>query len=135
MAGEGEPRKVSTCLVRVVPRRSTASQLPQMFSMDQKRSRGKRSEWALNDEDNEYLCMPRWDKFYGVRDREEIDSVEGGHDPKERALLGRADVLAVLLAEIIVRSSLPLVAPLVSPLVAPFFSSYLAKFGFTFMYI
>lgn len=105
MAGEGEPRKVSTCLVRVVPRRSTASQLPQMFFMDQKRSCGKRSEWAPNDEDNEYLCMPRWDKFHGVRSgRNRLRRRTTRRETRsgERALPSRC---FRRVAEIIVRSS------------------------------
>lgn len=70
-----------------VLRQATASQLPQMFRGPKKVVMKKDQTCAVcvpRDEDNEYLCTPRWDKFHDA-DR----LIEGGH----AVIRSEADVL------------------------------------------
>lgn len=55
--------KVSTCLVPCMLRQATVLQLPQMFHGPKKIAR-KKDRAGTRDEDNEYLCVVRWDKFH-----------------------------------------------------------------------
>lgn len=99
----------------------------------------KGASWVPNDVDNEYLCMPRWDKFHGTAryDREKIGPVKEdtprdtirGVRARESRLPNRCFRRCVS-TEIIVRSSSSS-PPLVAAFVA-FASSCFAKFGFTF---